>query len=52
MQSPAKILWQQWSPNWRFDEACFERTAVAHDTPEEPEAFTAAVMEPVKGVGS
>jgi pimeloyl-ACP methyl ester carboxylesterase len=27
----AKILWTQWSPNWRFDEACFERTAVAHD---------------------
>jgi pimeloyl-ACP methyl ester carboxylesterase len=30
----AKILWQQWSPNWRFDEACFERTAVAHDNPD------------------
>src|SRR6185437_6895401 len=27
----AKILWKQWSPNWQFDEACFERTAVAHD---------------------
>jgi pimeloyl-ACP methyl ester carboxylesterase len=26
----AEILWKQWSPNWRFDEACFERTAVAH----------------------
>jgi pimeloyl-ACP methyl ester carboxylesterase len=30
----ARILWQQWSPNWRFDEACFERTAVAHDNPD------------------
>jgi pimeloyl-ACP methyl ester carboxylesterase len=30
----AKILWQQWSPNWRFDEACFERTAAAHDNPD------------------
>jgi pimeloyl-ACP methyl ester carboxylesterase len=30
----AKILWQQWSPNWRFDEACFERTASAHDNPD------------------
>jgi pimeloyl-ACP methyl ester carboxylesterase len=30
----AKILWQQWSPNWRFDEACFERTAGAHDNPD------------------
>jgi pimeloyl-ACP methyl ester carboxylesterase len=30
----AKILWQQWSPNWRFDEATFERTAIAHDNPD------------------
>jgi pimeloyl-ACP methyl ester carboxylesterase len=30
----AKILWQQWSPNWRFDETTFERTAVAHDNPD------------------
>jgi pimeloyl-ACP methyl ester carboxylesterase len=30
----AKILWRQWSPNWDFDEACFERTAAAHDNPD------------------
>ena len=30
----AKLLWQQWSPNWHFDEACFERTALAHDNPD------------------
>ena len=30
----AKILWQQWSPNWQFDDSCFERTAVAHDNPD------------------
>jgi len=30
----AAILWRQWSPNWRFDEACFERTAAAHDNPD------------------
>jgi pimeloyl-ACP methyl ester carboxylesterase len=30
----AKILWQQWSPNWRFDDTCFERTAAAHDNPD------------------
>jgi len=30
----AKLLWEQWSPNWEFDEACFERTAVAHDNPD------------------
>jgi pimeloyl-ACP methyl ester carboxylesterase len=30
----ARILWQQWSPNWRFDETNFERTAAAHDNPD------------------
>lgn len=30
----AKILWRQWSPNWHFDEATFERTAVAFDNPD------------------
>src|SRR3984885_13900632 len=30
----AKILWRRWSPHWRFDEACFERTAIAHDNPD------------------
>ena len=30
----AKILWRQWSPNWHFDDACFERTAAAHDNPD------------------
>ena len=27
-------MWQQWSPNWQFDDACFERTAAAHDNPD------------------
>jgi pimeloyl-ACP methyl ester carboxylesterase len=30
----ARILWRQWSPNWHFDDATFERTAVAHDNPD------------------
>jgi pimeloyl-ACP methyl ester carboxylesterase len=30
----AKLLWKQWSPNWQFDDACFERTAMAHDNPD------------------
>jgi pimeloyl-ACP methyl ester carboxylesterase len=30
----ARILWRLWSPNWDFDEACFERTAAAHDNPD------------------
>jgi pimeloyl-ACP methyl ester carboxylesterase len=29
-----KVLWEQWSPNWAFDEACLDRTAVAHDNPD------------------
>jgi len=29
-----KLLWQQWSPSWQFDDACFERTAIAHDNPD------------------
>jgi pimeloyl-ACP methyl ester carboxylesterase len=30
-QGIAKILWRQWSPNWQFDDACFERMAIAFD---------------------
>ncbi|WP_245350262.1 alpha/beta hydrolase [Bradyrhizobium sp. UFLA03-84] len=30
----ARILWSQWSPGWAFDDACFERTAVAFDNPD------------------
>jgi pimeloyl-ACP methyl ester carboxylesterase len=30
----ARILWDQWSPDWDFDDAMFERTARAHDNPD------------------
>jgi pimeloyl-ACP methyl ester carboxylesterase len=30
----ARLLWRLWSPNWRFDEASFERTAAAFDNPD------------------
>jgi pimeloyl-ACP methyl ester carboxylesterase len=30
----AKILWRQWSPNWRFDDETLERTVAAHDNPD------------------
>lgn len=30
----ARVLWRQWSPNWSFDDATFERTAVAFDNPD------------------
>jgi pimeloyl-ACP methyl ester carboxylesterase len=29
-----RLLWQLWSPNWHFDDATFERTAVSFDNPD------------------
>ena len=29
-----RLLWQQWSPTWAFDDATFERSAVAFDNPD------------------
>jgi pimeloyl-ACP methyl ester carboxylesterase len=30
----ARILWEEWSPDWDFDDATFERTAAAFDNPD------------------
>jgi pimeloyl-ACP methyl ester carboxylesterase len=30
----ARTLWTQWSPNWDFDQATFDRTAAAYDHPD------------------
>jgi len=30
----ARLLWQLWSPNWRFDDATFDRSAVSFDNPD------------------
>src|SRR3954453_2432812 len=30
----ARILWERWSPEWDFDDATFERSAMAHDNPD------------------
>jgi len=30
----ARILWTQWSPNWKFDDATFDRAAIAFDSPD------------------
>lgn len=35
-----RLLWQLWSPNWRFDEATYRRTASAFDNPD----FVAVVI--------
>lgn len=29
-----KLLWQLWSPNWRFDDATYERTAQSFENPD------------------
>jgi pimeloyl-ACP methyl ester carboxylesterase len=29
-----RLLWREWSPGWRFDDATFDRTAVAFDNPD------------------
>ena len=29
-----RLLWQDWSPGWRFDDATFDRTAAAFDNPD------------------
>jgi pimeloyl-ACP methyl ester carboxylesterase len=29
-----KLLWRTWSPNWRFDEAAYERTAASFGNPD------------------
>ena len=29
-----KLLWQLWSPNWKFDDATYERTAQSFDNPD------------------
>src|SRR6266481_1262142 len=29
-----RLLWQLWSPEWRFDEATFEKSAVSFDNPD------------------
>ena len=30
----AKLLWKLWSPNWKFDDATFEASAVSFDNPD------------------
>jgi pimeloyl-ACP methyl ester carboxylesterase len=29
-----RLLWEDWAPNWRFDEATFDRTAASFDNPD------------------
>jgi pimeloyl-ACP methyl ester carboxylesterase len=36
-----RLLWGLWSPNWRFDDATYERTAVSFDNPD----FVAVVIQ-------
>jgi pimeloyl-ACP methyl ester carboxylesterase len=36
-----KLLWRLWSPNWKFDDATYERTAQSFDNPD----FVAVVIQ-------
>ena len=36
-----RLLWRQWSPTWRFDNATYERTAASFDNPD----FVAVVIQ-------
>jgi len=36
-----KLLWQLWSPNWKFDDATYDRTAVSFNNPD----FVAVVIQ-------
>ena len=36
-----KLLWRLWSPNWKFDDATYERTARSFDNPD----FVAVVIQ-------
>ena len=36
-----RLLWRLWSPNWRFDDATYERTAPSFDNPD----FVAVVIQ-------
>ena len=33
-QELCKLLWQLWSPNWHFDDAMYERTAISFHNPD------------------
>jgi pimeloyl-ACP methyl ester carboxylesterase len=33
-QTLCRMLWQQWSPNWCFDETAFQRTSVSFNNPD------------------
>jgi pimeloyl-ACP methyl ester carboxylesterase len=33
-RSLCRLLWQEWSPGWRFDDATFSRTAQSFDNPD------------------
>lgn len=33
-QDLCRLLWEQWSPSWRFDEGTFQRTAASFDNPD------------------
>jgi pimeloyl-ACP methyl ester carboxylesterase len=45
-----KLLWQLWSPNWRFDDATYEQTAGSFDNPDFVEVVIHAYRHRYGGV--
>ena len=45
-----KLLWRLWSPNWRFDDATFERTAASFDNPDFVERGDPLLPPPLRHV--
>lgn len=40
----ARLLWRQWSPNWHFDAATFDRSAASFDNPD----FVEVTIQPYR----
>ncbi|MBM3550119.1 MAG: alpha/beta hydrolase [Alphaproteobacteria bacterium] len=45
-----KLLWRLWSPNWRFDEATYARTASSFDNPDFVEVVVHSYRHRFKGL--
>jgi len=45
-----KLLWRLWSPNWRFDEATYARTAASFDNPDFVEVVVHSYRHRYKGL--
>jgi pimeloyl-ACP methyl ester carboxylesterase len=47
-----KLLWRLWSPNWRFDEATYARTAASFDNPDFVDVVVHSYRHRFKGLAA